>query len=132
MRYTLFGMDAREPEGCARMLREKGYSGVTIGRAEPRVVEALAENGLTYDLSAGAFSLGGGFSRLAQDCEGRQWRWFSSGCPSDVGDEIRVKILKVDTDAKRISLSIREALTDEAMETPSDALDEFNMDAPEA
>ena len=83
MRYTLFGMDAREPEGCARMLREKGYSGVTIGRAEPRVVEALAENGLTYDLSAGAFSLGGGFSRLAQDCEGRQWRWFSSGCPSD-------------------------------------------------
>ena len=50
----------------------------------------------------------------------------------NVGDEIRVKILKVDTDAKRISLSIREALTDEAMETPSDALDEFNMDAPEA
>ena len=50
----------------------------------------------------------------------------------NVGDEIRVKILKVDTDAKRISLSIREALTDEAMETPSDALDVFNMDAPEA
>ena len=48
----------------------------------------------------------------------------------NVGDEIRVKILKVDTEAKRISLSIREALTDEAMETPSDALDEFNMDAP--
>ena len=30
-----------------------------------------------------------------------------------VGDEIRVKILSVDTEAKRISLSIREALTDE-------------------
>lgn len=83
MRYTLFGMDARAPESCARMLREKGYSGVIIGRAESRVAEALAENGLTYDLSAGAFGLGGGFSRPAQDCEGQAWRWFSSGCPSD-------------------------------------------------
>jgi ribosomal protein S1 len=30
------------------------------------------------------------------------------------GTEVRVKILSVDTTAKRISLSIREALTDEA------------------
>ena len=33
-----------------------------------------------------------------------------------VGDEIRVKILSVDTEAKRISLSIREALADDALE----------------
>ena len=30
-----------------------------------------------------------------------------------VGQIVRVKVLKVDTEAKRISLSIREALTDE-------------------
>ena len=33
-----------------------------------------------------------------------------------VGDEIRVKILSVDTENKRISLSIREALADDALE----------------
>ena len=37
-----------------------------------------------------------------------------------VGDEIRVKILNVDTEAKRISLSIREALADEALEFEPD------------
>ncbi len=45
-----------------------------------------------------------------------------------VGDEIRVKILSVDTEAKRISLSIREALTDEAFDGVSDDVelgDEF-------
>ncbi len=48
-----------------------------------------------------------------------------------VGDVIRVKILKVDTDAKRISLSIREALTDEVFEDAgTDGLDEFSMDTP--
>jgi ribosomal protein S1 len=30
-----------------------------------------------------------------------------------VGQVVRVKVLKVDTEAKRISLSIREALTEE-------------------
>ena len=38
----------------------------------------------------------------------------------NVGDEIRVKILSVDTEAKRISLSIREVLADEAMEAVSE------------
>lgn len=41
-----------------------------------------------------------------------------------VGDEIRVKILSVDTEAKRISLSIREALTDETFEADSSELTE--------
>ncbi len=48
-----------------------------------------------------------------------------------VGDIIRVKILSVDTEAKRISLSIRQALEDEAFEsvnTPQDAADEFAID----
>ena len=50
-----------------------------------------------------------------------------------VGDVIRVKILKVDTDAKRSSLSIREALTDEVFDAPAaDGLDEFSMDTPAA
>ena len=49
------------------------------------------------------------------------------------GADIRVKILKVDTDAKRISLSIREALTDEVFDAPAaDGLDEFSMDTPAA
>jgi 4-hydroxy-3-methylbut-2-enyl diphosphate reductase len=48
-----------------------------------------------------------------------------------VGDIIRVKILSVDTEAKRISLSIRQALEDEAFESvnnTTDAADEFAID----
>ena len=49
----------------------------------------------------------------------------------NVGDEIRVKILSVDTEAKRISLSIKEALADDALETVEE--DEFAIpEAPEA
>lgn len=43
----------------------------------------------------------------------------------NVGDVIRVKILSVDTEAKRISLSIREVLEDEALEDNTNSLDEF-------
>ena len=35
-----------------------------------------------------------------------------------VGQTVRVKVLKVDKEAKRISLSIREALTEELITTP--------------
>ena len=35
-----------------------------------------------------------------------------------VGQMVRVKVLNVDPEAKRISLSIREVLADEAMEAP--------------
>ena len=42
-----------------------------------------------------------------------------------VGDVVRVKILSVDTEAKRISLSIREVLEDEALEDNTNSLDEF-------
>ena len=45
-----------------------------------------------------------------------------------VGDEIRVKILSVDTEAKRISLSIREALTDETFEADAADLAEESFD----
>ena len=45
-----------------------------------------------------------------------------------VGDEIRVKILSVDTEAKRISLSIREALTDESFEADAADLAEESFD----
>ena len=45
-----------------------------------------------------------------------------------VGDEIRVKILAVDTEAKRISLSIREALTDESFEADTTELAEESFD----
>ena len=44
-----------------------------------------------------------------------------------VGDVVRVKILNVDTEAKRISLSIREVLEDEALEEMP-AADEFELD----
>lgn len=83
MKYNLFGMDARQPERFARVLREKGYSGVIGGAGNEKGVQAAADQGLTYDLSVGAFGLGGGFSRPALDCEGIERRWFSSGCPSD-------------------------------------------------
>lgn len=83
MRYYLFGMDAREPVACARALREKGYGGVVSGSRDARLIEAVQGQELQYDLSAGAFGLGGGFSRLAEDCEGEARRWFGSGCPSD-------------------------------------------------
>ena len=46
----------------------------------------------------------------------------------NVGDEIRVKILSVDTEAKRISLSIREALTDESFEADTTDLAEESFD----
>ena len=45
-----------------------------------------------------------------------------------VGDEIRVKILSVDTEAKRISLSIREALTDESFEADTADLAEESFE----
>ncbi len=44
-----------------------------------------------------------------------------------VGDEIRVKILSVDTAAKRISLSIREALTDESAMEADLGSDDFDL-----
>ena len=44
----------------------------------------------------------------------------------NVGDIVRVKILNVDTEAKRISLSIREVLEDEALDVPAD--DEYGID----
>ena len=45
----------------------------------------------------------------------------------NVGDIVRVKVLDVNTDAKRISLSIREVLEDEALEAvpPAGELDEY-------
>lgn len=45
----------------------------------------------------------------------------------NVGDIVRVKVLDVNTEAKRISLSIREVLEDEAMEQmpASNDLDEY-------
>lgn len=45
----------------------------------------------------------------------------------NVGDIVRVKVLDVNTEAKRISLSIREVLEDEALDTVPEA-DEFSMD----
>ena len=83
MEYYIFGMDAQAQDACARRLRQYGYSAVVNGSAKPALIEAAAQQGLSYDLSAGAFSLGGGFSRPALDCEGQERRWFSSGCPSD-------------------------------------------------
>ena len=53
----------------------------------------------------------------------------------NVGDIVRVKVLDVNTEAKRISLSIREVLEDEAMEQMpvSNDLDEYAIvDVPEA
>jgi len=44
----------------------------------------------------------------------------------NVGDVVRVKVLDVNTEAKRISLSIREVLEDEALETVPE--DEFAID----
>ena len=45
----------------------------------------------------------------------------------NVGDIVRVKVLDVNTEAKRISLSIREVLEDEALDSVPEA-DEFAMD----
>ena len=49
----------------------------------------------------------------------------------NVGDIVRVKVLDVNTEAKRISLSIREVLEDEALDSVPEA-DEFALDEPEA
>ena len=43
----------------------------------------------------------------------------------NVGDIVRVKILDVNTESRRISLSIREVLEDEAMVAPEENADEF-------
>ena len=45
----------------------------------------------------------------------------------NVGDIVRVKVLDVNTEAKRISLSIREVLEDEALDSVPEA-DEFAID----
>ena len=45
----------------------------------------------------------------------------------NVGDIVRVKVLDVNTEAKRISLSIREVLEDEALDSVPEA-DEFSLD----
>ena len=41
----------------------------------------------------------------------------------NVGDIVRVKVLDVNTEAKRISLSIREVLEDEALQSDEGAYD---------
>ena len=48
----------------------------------------------------------------------------------NVGDIVRVKVLDVNTEAKRISLSIREVLEDEALDSVPEA-DEFAMEGEE-
>ncbi|MDO4739502.1 MAG: bifunctional 4-hydroxy-3-methylbut-2-enyl diphosphate reductase/30S ribosomal protein S1 [Eubacteriales bacterium] len=45
-----------------------------------------------------------------------------------VGDVIRVKILDVNTESRRISLSVREVLEDEALETVPESDDEYAID----
>ncbi|MBQ1256754.1 MAG: S1 RNA-binding domain-containing protein, partial [Clostridia bacterium] len=47
-----------------------------------------------------------------------------------VGDVIRVKVLDVNTEAKRISLSVRQVLEDEALETVenTDIADEYAIE----
>ena len=49
-----------------------------------------------------------------------------------VGDVIRVKVLDVNTEAKRISLSVRQVLEDEALDNSAtaDIADEYAIDAP--
>ena len=87
MKRFLFGMDAERPGDCARLLRRKGIDAVVLGDADARTREALAENGLMLYLCYGAHGLGGDFAdpvHLARDAEGREARWFSSGCPNDV------------------------------------------------
>ena len=50
----------------------------------------------------------------------------------NVGDDVRVKVLDVNTEAKRISLSIRQVLEDEALDNSAtaDIADEYAIDAP--
>ena len=47
-----------------------------------------------------------------------------------VGDVIRVKVLDVNTEAKRISLSVRQVLEDEALESSAteDIADEYAIE----
>ena len=45
-----------------------------------------------------------------------------------MGDVIRVKILDVNTESRRISLSVREVLEDEALETMPESADEYAID----
>ncbi len=47
-----------------------------------------------------------------------------------VGDIVRVKVLDVNTESKRISLSIRQVLEEEAMQNVGDAADEYAIDEP--
>ena len=86
MKRFLFGMDAERPEACARLLRRKGIDAVVLGDADERTRAALAENGLELYLCYGAHGLGEDFAdpvHLARDGQGREARWFSSGCPND-------------------------------------------------
>ena len=46
----------------------------------------------------------------------------------NVGDIVRVKVLDVDPERKRISLSVRAALEDEAMAETDDITDEYAID----
>ena len=89
MKYYLFGMDSRDPQGCARMLRERGIEAVCSGDFMPEAAAALSAEGIGMYLCYGAYSTDKENAVLAQDPSGQPRRWFNSGCPCDVENATR-------------------------------------------
>lgn len=88
MKHFIFGMDARNPAVCAKLLRQRGYHAVVCGNFTPEAIDALQAEGLELYLCFGAYNISGSGS-MAQDPFGVSRGWFSSGCPNDLANAQR-------------------------------------------
>lgn len=94
MKRFIYGFDGKQPWTCAEALRANGIDAVVTGSADRESADAIAASGLELYLCFGALRLrqGDEDTSLARDTEGRDVRWFGSGCPND--PEIRKKRLE--------------------------------------
>lgn len=83
MKRLMFGMDKKNPQACARLLREHGFDAVCAGSFTLEAADALKAEGIEMYLSYGAYGVGKESERLAQDAFGVKRGWFGSGCPND-------------------------------------------------
>ena len=79
----LFGIDAKQPDACARTFKERGIQAV-VASPTPVVAEACARHGLDLYACVGALSIAGKTDvKPCLDVYGQPRVWFGSGCPND-------------------------------------------------
>ncbi len=84
MLYYMFGMDAKVPAECAKMLKKRGF-GAVVSPPTDEAAQAVRDAGMQVWGCVGAFSMreGDPDEYLAEDAFGSRRKWFGSGCPNE-------------------------------------------------